>query len=45
MVTGVSGKSEAATREQAEGIDQINKAVTQMDKTMRRCAHGEARDA
>jgi len=39
QVTGVIKEIEAATREQAEGIDQINKAVTQMDNITQQDAH------
>lgn len=39
QVTGVIREIEAATREQAEGIDQINKAVTQMDNITQQDAH------
>lgn len=38
-VTGVIKEIEAATREQAAGIEQINKAVTQMDNITQQDAH------
>ncbi|WP_129646834.1 methyl-accepting chemotaxis protein [Peristeroidobacter agariperforans] len=39
QVTGVIKEIEAATREQAAGIEQINKAVTQMDNITQQDAH------
>ncbi len=31
-VTGIMGEIEAAAREQSEGIEQVNKAITQIDE-------------